>query len=119
MPQIPLIVRLFFCFNFKVKPNSDSSTKGSITNSRLREKMGFSGGFFDFYGDQLKKSGVIKIKNEQTQQESGYNNTTNDQLTSGHGYIQPTNNSYGPGPGYNNHIQNQPIYEGKLNNYFN
>jgi len=33
-----------------------------IGNSKLREKMGLSGQMFDFYGDQLKQSGVIKVR---------------------------------------------------------
>jgi hypothetical protein len=34
----------------------------SIGPSKLRQKMGLSGQMFDFYGDQLKQSGVIKVK---------------------------------------------------------
>ena len=34
----------------------------NIGQSKLREKMGLTGQMFDFYGDQLKQSGVIKVK---------------------------------------------------------
>lgn len=33
-----------------------------IGNSKLRQKMGLSGQMFDFYGDQLKQTGIIQVK---------------------------------------------------------
>lgn len=39
-----------------------NSGPAPVGMSKLRTKMGLSGQMFDFYGDQLKQSGLIKVK---------------------------------------------------------
>lgn len=42
--------------------NNMNQPPPQIGSSKLRQKMGLSGQMFDFYGSQLKQSGIIKVK---------------------------------------------------------
>ena len=51
-----------FASNNPYKVSPQQSAPMSIGNSKLRQQMGLSGNLFDFYGDQLKQSGHIKVR---------------------------------------------------------